>query len=183
MKNRLVKDLMLPLSEYAVVSGEASLKDALAALLASGDRLPAGKPRHRAVLVSDPQGGIEGKVGQHDFIEALEPKYKVLGDVEQLSTAGLDEGFVDSIMENYRFWWEDLQDLCRRARAVRVRQVMKSVATRIDEEASVAEAMHMFVMARAQSLLVTRQEKVVGILRLSDVFGEVADFVTSDDCR
>ena len=183
MENKLVKDLMLPLSEYAVVSADATLKEALHALKNSQAQLPLGRPPHRAVLVADFQGDIVGRVGQLGFLEALEPRYKVFGDIEHLSQAGLSEEFVNSIMENYRFWRDNIEDVSRRACTVKVKQVMRPATERIDENASLTEAVHLFVMARTQSVLVTRHEKVVGILRLSDLFVEVAGLVAQTDCH
>jgi signal-transduction protein with cAMP-binding, CBS, and nucleotidyltransferase domain len=86
-------------------------------------------------------------------------------------------------MESYRFWRDGLEDVCRRAGNIRVRDVMVSAEVRIDAGASLTEAIHMLVMARAQSILVTSGTDVVGILRLSDLFAEIADFVISSDCR
>ena len=88
MDKKLVKDLMLPLSEYTVVSCETTLKEALRILMESQPQLLTGQAPHRAVLVADPQGKIVGKLGQHGFLEALEPKYKGLGDIERLSQVG-----------------------------------------------------------------------------------------------
>ena len=184
METKRVKDLMLPLSEYAVVSGEATLKEALQTLMDSQAQLPAGQ----ASTPGGPGRGFAGRGrrqgwGSIGFLEALEPKYKVLGDIERLSQAGLSEEFVNSIMENFRFWQDNLQDVCRRASTIQVKQVMRPADVRIDENASVTEAIHLIVMARAQSILVTRRAKVVGILRLSDLFVEVAELVTSTDCH
>ena len=183
MDKKLVKDLMLPLSDYTVVSCETTLKEALRALMDAQPQLLTGKAPHRAVLVADPKGKIVGKLGQHGFLEALEPKYKGLGDIERLSQVGLSEEFVNTIMDNFRFWQGNLQDVCRRADVIRIEQVMKPTDVSIDENASLTEAIHLFVMAQALSILVTRQEEVVGILRLSDLFVEVAGFVTSTDCH
>ena len=43
----------------------------------------------------------------------------------------------------------------------------------IEIEDSLCEAIHMFVTGNHHSLMVTRDGKIVGILRLSDVFKEV----------
>ena len=183
MDCRPIRHLMLPLHEYVVVAEDTTLKDALATLRDSQARLPEGRSPHRAVLVADGSGVIVGRLGQHEFLEALEPKYRVLDDVQRLSQAGLGESFVSSVMDNYRFWRDNLEVVCHRASNILVKDVMVSAEVRIDEGASVTEAIHMFVMARAQSILVTSGTSVVGILRLSDLFAEIADFVTSSDCR
>ena len=182
MQNIQVKELMLPLSEYAVVSPDATLHEALRTLAEAQDKLPDDKPYHRAVLVTDDQGRIVGKLGQIGFLQALEPKYAVLGDVERLARAGLSDEFVNSIMDHYRFWQDNMDDVCRRARTIRIGQVMKPVEVSIDESRSLTEAIHLLVMWHTNSLLVTRDDDVIGILRMSDLFRSVADAVTSDDC-
>jgi signal-transduction protein with cAMP-binding, CBS, and nucleotidyltransferase domain len=43
----------------------------------------------------------------------------------------------------------------------------------IEAHAALCEAIHMLVMGHHQSLLVTREGEIVGVLRLTDVFKEV----------
>jgi hypothetical protein len=183
MKTKLVKDLMLPLSEYAVVNENATILEALKALDDAQLRLPPGHFKHRAVLVADARGQIVGKLGHHGFLAALEPKYTVLGDVEKLSRVGLSEEFIHSMMDNYRFWQDNMEDLCRRARTVRIKEVMKPVEASIDENKSLTEAIHLLIMWQTLSLIVTHDDQVVGVLRLADLFREIADFVTSGECQ
>lgn len=44
----------------------------------------------------------------------------------------------------------------------------------IDENASLSDAIHQLVLGYHQSLLVTSGSKIIGVLRLSDVFHEVS---------
>jgi len=55
-----------------------------------------------------------------------------------------------------------------------VKNVMHSVVENIDEEASLAEAIHKMIMWQTLSILVRRKGDVVGILRLSDLYTELA---------
>jgi CBS domain-containing protein len=179
METKKVKDLMLPLGEYAVVAESATLLEALQALETAQKNLPVGRPLHRAVLVADKEGRIVGKLGHHGFLEALEPKYTIFRDVGKLANAGLTEDFIASIMDNYRFWQDSMEDVCQRARTIRVGQVMKPVEASIEESRSLTEAIHLLLVWHTLSLLVTRDGQVVGILRLSDLFREIASIVTS----
>ncbi|MCF7809925.1 CBS domain-containing protein [bacterium] len=179
MNSKKVKDIMLPLDEYVVVSEDVSLFDALKALEEAQVKLPPNRQPHRAVLVKDRNGKIVGKLGQLGFLKALEPKYTILGDVERLSKSGLSSEFIDSMMENYNFWRDDLTEIFHRARNIRIKQVMKPVTESIDENCSLAETIHKIVMLQTLSILVTRNDQVVGILRLSDLFTKVTDLVKS----
>lgn len=173
-----IKEIMLPLREYAVVSEEVTLLDAFLALDHAQTNLPADKHRHRAVLVKDKQGKIVGKLGHLGFLKALEPKYTILGNVKSLSKS-LSSEFIESMMENYRFWQDKPIEVHNRARQIKIKHVMKPAKESIDEDSTLAEAVHRMVMWQTLSILVTRESNVVGILRLSDLFVEVSDFIKS----
>ncbi len=49
----------------------------------------------------------------------------------------------------------------------------------VKEDTLLNEAIHQLIMGRHQSLLVTRGEDIVGILRLTDVFREISDKISS----
>jgi len=66
---RYVKDLMLPLDDYAVVQEDATLIEAYCALVEARKKLPPDRPPSRAVLVTDKKGKIVGKVGQLAFLD------------------------------------------------------------------------------------------------------------------
>ncbi len=174
MDNRCVKDLMLPLREYAVVSQEATVLEALRALDQAQANLSEGRQKHRAVLIVDEQQNVVGKLGHLGFLKALEPKYDKLGDLQMLSRSGMSEEFLSSMMKSLSMWQDSLSDICRRARSKKVKDVMRPVTENIDEDASLSEAIHKFLMYETLSLLVIRGTKVVGIIRLSDLFDEVA---------
>ena len=81
------------------------------------------------------------------------------------------------MIESYSLWEEPLDDICRKGAKVKVRDVMytPSEGEYVKEDATLAEAIHQLVIGRHQSLLVTRNKDIVGILRLTDVFIEVCD--------
>jgi len=169
MDDKRVKDLMVSLDEYPVVSQDATLREAVLALEEAQRQLPGGRQPYRAVLVVDEKKRIAGKIGQLAFLRALEPRYDVIGDLESLSVAGVSEEFVASTMEHYRFFQENLPDLCSRTSRLLVKDVMRPVTQSIDENASLREAIHRIVVWQTLSILVTRGTDVVGLLRLSDL--------------
>lgn len=175
MDEKRVKDLMVSLDEYPVVSQDATLRQAVLALEEAQKRLPGGRQPYRAVLVVDEKKRIVGKIGQLAFLAALEPRYDVIGDLDALSVAGVSEEFVASMMEHYRFFQERLSDLCARSSRVLVKDVMRPVTQSVDENATLRETIHRIVMWQTLSLLVTRDDAVVGLVRLSDLFDAVAE--------
>jgi hypothetical protein len=69
-------------------------------------------------------------------------------------------------------------DLRARATHVRVAEFCRPPAHRIDQEASLLEAIHTFLAdPRALSMLITREGETVGVLRLADLFDALAGAV------
>ncbi|RJP24207.1 MAG: CBS domain-containing protein [Candidatus Omnitrophota bacterium] len=175
MNSKCVKDLMLPISEYPVVSINATLLDAIKALEESQIKCPPDLEPFRAVLVKDEENRIVGKIGQLAFLKALDPQFSLTKRYTQtLFQAGVAPEMLDSMIENLRFWQDDLDLLCRRGRSTLVKDVMALIEDSIDENDSLSEAVRRIVKLQTLSILVTRKSAVVGILRLSDLYREIA---------
>ena len=172
-----VKDLMVPLEEYATVSEEATLYEAIMALEKAQEELDRTRYlyQHRAILVYDTNNKIIGKISQLDALKALEPKYKEMGDPGRISRGGFSPAFLKAMLEQHAFWDKPLRDICRKGAEIKVKDFMYSPTQGeyIEESASLEEAMHMLVMGHHQSLLVNKGEEIKGILRLTDVFKDI----------
>ncbi len=177
METGKVKDLMVPLEEYATVSDKATLYEAVLALEKAQEELERASTAylHRAVLVYDDNKKIIGKISQLDVLTALEPKYGEMGHSRSMSRVAFSPQFLKNMLETYSLLSESLETVCRKAKDVNVREIMytPSEGEYVNENASLREAIHQFVMGHHQSLLVTRGEDIVGILRLTDVFKSV----------
>lgn len=180
--SKRVKDLMLSLTEYAVVDEDATILDALRALEDSQSALAPGRQPHRAVLVRDRHGAIVGKLHYFAFLRALLSQHRTLIGEAMLDRAGVGDDLLDASLANLGLLTDDLVDVCARARRVRVRDVCSPATAGIDEGASLAAATAAFVQLQTLSLLVRRGDRTVGILRLSDLFDEVARQITHDAC-
>jgi CBS domain-containing protein len=179
MKTLTVKDLMVPLAEYAKVSEKATLYDAVLALEKAQETYDPKKHRHRAVLVFDKNNKIVGKLGQLDILKALEPKYAEMGEPGAMSRAGFSPQFLRSMVEKFSLWNAPLKDICTKAAKLMVKEIMytPSEGEYVNEGASLGEAIHMLLVGHHQLLLVTRGEDILGILRLVDVFKEVYETI------
>ena len=177
MQNITVKDLMIPLDEYASVRDDASLYEAVKALEKAQMDFNREKYLylHRAILVYDKNKKIIGKISQLDVLKALEPRYRDMGDFSAISRAGLSVEFIKSIMGRYDLYQRPFTEMCKTASDLRVKDIMYTPGSDeyVEENDSLGNAIHRLVMGRHQSLLVTRDKDIVGILRLTDVFHEV----------
>ena len=118
------------------------------------------KYRHRAILVYDQNKKIVGKVSQMDVLRALEPRYKDLGE-SSMTRFGFSKTFLKSMMEHFRLWEKPLEEICKKAADLKVKDVMytPSEGEYVREDASINEAIHQLVMGHHQSLLVTDADK------------------------
>ena len=174
-----VESLMVPIEEYATVSEDATLYEAVKALEKTQEEQDRKRYHylHRAILVLDKDGKVEGKITQLDVLMALEPKYKDMGDMKALSRAGFSANFMKSMMETYALCNIPFTDMCARAADLKVKEFMSSLSEgeHVEADMALCEAVHMLVIGNRQSLLVTRDRdgEIIGILRLTDVFKEV----------
>lgn len=178
-KEPLVKDLMVPLSDYATVSRQANLKQALAALNRADKNYGDRPYRHRSVLVLDENGEVVGKLSQVDIMRAIEPNYNQLGADIGLDRFGFSAKFMRSIQDQYGLWKRPLDEMGQLMDRVRVEDVMYHPADhqRVRENDVLTTAIHQIVMGRHQSLLVLRGKHIVGILRSTDVFNALSDLL------
>ena len=177
MKSYSVKDLMVPLSEYATVTEDATLYDAVLALEEAQENFEDKhtRYRHRAILVLAEDGNVVGKLSQLDVLRALDPKYQDMLQGEGSQRFGFTKNFMKSTLEDYHLFANPLDDICRKAGGQNVKEFMytPTKGEYISENASLDVAIHQLIIGHHQSLLVTLKEKIVGILRLTDVFAAV----------
>lgn len=174
-----VRDLMVPLEEYATVSEEATLYEAVVALEEAQRSFDQSRDRHRAILVLNKQGKVVGKLSQHDVIRGLEPSYDRIGDFRGSSRMGFSPEFIRSLLKNYALWEKPLREICRKAAEIKVKDIYYTPTKGefVREEDTLNTAIHQLIVGHHQSLLVTRGQEVVGILRLSDVFRAVCRMI------
>jgi CBS domain-containing protein len=171
----LVKELMVPLSEYATVLEGSTLFDAVLALEKAQEEFDHTKYKHRGVLILDKNNRVIGKLGQLDVLRALEPKDEDSGEIKELSQFGFSYNFVHKMRKQQRLKAAPLKDLCGKASKLRVEDFMQtpSEGEFIEQEASLEMAVMQLVMGHHISLLVTRDKEIIGILRMTDVFAAV----------
>lgn len=183
MKAKKVKEMMIPLSDYATVSEDENLLSAITVLKQTWNDSDLNH-KHRAILAFDKDDHIVGKLGIREILKALEPKYRQFEHEENpgsigLSRFGFNTDFLSSLVDKLDLWDESMEDLIRKASKLTVSKIMytPSKGEYVDKNAPIAEAVHQFILGCHQSLLVLDSDKVVGILRLTDIFDLVCELV------
>ena len=183
MSNYLVKELMVPLSEYATVPEGSTLFDAVLALEKAQEEFDHTKYKHRGVLILDKDKRVIGKLGQLDVLRALEPKDEDPCEIRELRQFGFSSKFVHKLRKQQRTKAKPLKDLCRKAAELKVEAFIQapSEGEFIEQETSLEAAVMQLVLERHLSLLITADKGIVGVLRLTDAFAAV--YHTIKECE
>jgi CBS domain-containing protein len=181
MKTIKVRELMVPLEDYATVSQEATLLEAVLALEKAQMALDPSRYKHRAILVLDENGKVASKITMKNILVVLEPNYGKVEGTGVLERSGYSPDLIRAMLVDNALWTEPLQFLCERATKLKVGALIQapSEGEYIDANATLGEAIHQLIVYPYHSLLVTSGDEVVGVLRLSDVFAKVCDVIKS----
>jgi CBS domain containing-hemolysin-like protein len=179
MKTIKVKELMVPLEDYATVPSGAMLLQAVLALEKAQMSLDPSRHKHRAILVLNESGKVVSKMTMKSILVALEPNYGKVEGSDVLERSGYSPDLIKSMLEDNALWTRPMQLVRERAAKIRVVDFMQipSETEYIHENATLGEAVHQFIVSPYHSLLVTHEDDVVGILRLSDIFTKVCDII------
>lgn len=182
METYLIKDLMVPISEYATVPEGTTLFEAYLALEKAQTAYDHNKYTHRAILVLNKDKHVIGKVGQLDVLKALEPKDEHFERFEDIRKYNFSSQFIMNLREQYLLQGEPLTEICKRTALTKVEDMMSapSEGEYVEEDTSLNTAIHQLVRGSHMSLLVSRNSEIVGILRLTDVFAAI--FHTMKSC-
>lgn len=181
MSVHTVDELMLPLDRYPRVSAAATLKQALTALREARRQSPAGAEPPRAVLAVDDEGHVVGKLSLWGILRALDARLRTRELVPPLVRTDKAAELLAAGEPGSHLFDGDFTARCEEAAGVLVRDVMLSARESVAAGAPIGQAIEKMVLHRAQSLLVTRDQQVIGVLRLSDVAEQVVDVVLATE--
>ncbi|MBN2058831.1 MAG: CBS domain-containing protein [Deltaproteobacteria bacterium] len=179
MESITVRDMMTPIESYATVSEDATLTDAVLALEEAQKNFDQNRYRHRAILVYDKNKKIVGKLSQLDVLKALEPKYQGVVKLNELDQFGINADYIRNLIDELGLLKKPVQDICRIAAEIKVKNIMytPTQGEYVSETAILNEAIVQLLVGHHQSLLVTRNKDIVGILRLTDIFKRITDMI------
>ena len=175
MKNYCVKDLMVPISEYATVAEDATLFESVLALEKAQENFQQSLYSHRAVLILDKKKRVIGRLSQMDFLHALEPRDANLDQIRKFKQFGFSRKAVSLQQEEYLKSSPPILDVYSKTAKLKVTDFMQrpTEGEFVDENTSVDNALHQLTSGSNLSLLATRGTDIVGVLRLADVFSAV----------
>ncbi len=174
MENMKVRELMRPVEEFPRISNKATFMEAVDALETAQQAFSAGKAPQRILLVHDDAGRVVGKLSPLDVVKGLEPNYDPI--LKNISRFHLDKHTIESMKKEIRFWQKPLAELCDKANSVVIADFVRLPGPdhMVKADDRMDDAFHRFVVGRHDSLFVKDGEKIVGLLRFSDVYRKIA---------
>jgi CBS domain-containing protein len=184
MKTKYIKGLMVPISDYATVHENASLAEAIRALENEKKRYGDAPYRHQSLVVIDSHQHVVGRLSQVDMMRAFEPGYSKIEEPKWFGRSGLSKKMLADIREQFQLWEQPLEAMCQTVSKTKVRDHMQAPTEGefVSEDDTLNIAAHRIVMGRHHSLLVTRGNVIVGVLRSTDLFNALYDMMESCDC-
>lgn len=172
-----VSDRMIPIQNYSTVSRQATLKEAALSLKASYCRLDGGmcaETGPRTILVLDEKGRLAGILDFRSFLRTLIPE--IAGGLsKRLEAVGVSIAFAQAGASEL-----DESRLGFNARVVKnaevkVGDIMLKIRGTIRADSSLMDALKEIYRNKITVLPVYEGEKLVGVLRDTDLFLAVAD--------
>ncbi|SHL06560.1 CBS domain-containing protein [Desulfatibacillum alkenivorans DSM 16219] len=164
---KLVRDVMIPISAYSTLAENATLKDAVATLkqsyLGRDNTSSLTESGHNSLLVLSSSGKMLGVLAIEDIFNAVVPAYL---SAPKPSTA-------DSIQYSPMFWRGILCAQLAQNANTRLKDIMSPAPLTIDADANLMEAVYSMLQNETGRLAVTDQGEVLGIIRKQDILFEM----------
>lgn len=174
MLNKTVRDIMISIDDYPTLRQDATLYDALNVLDQARVKSTENEEPFKAVLVKDINGRIIGKAGLLSLIMAMN---SCLINKNIKSKYNVSNEEIDAVRDQMDFWKDNLRELSFDAETIMIKDIMQPVENCIDINAKVDDAINKLSIYNTISILVIDGTKIVGIIRLSDIFNEFKSFV------
>jgi CBS domain-containing protein len=177
MKDWKIRDLMVPIADYASIHQNATMAEAMNALENENKVHEKGPYRHQSLVVVDDNNHVVGRLSIIDMMRSFEPRYTKLGKSSWIGKSFLSKEVLVTLRENFQLWEQPIEEMCKTIADAKVSDYMQEPTEGefVAEDDTMNVAMHRTVMGRHHSLLVTRGMEIVGILRSTDLFNAVYD--------
>jgi CBS domain-containing protein len=162
-----VRDLMIPLEDYPHIPHWFTLRQAMAIVREAAIKFE-GSFEPRAVLVFDEKYQLMGILTLRDMIKGLEPKF-----LQATGLVKMDPNLTVLL-------GDQLGPNIREASQRPVSDVMSPIQATVAGDAPIAKALYLMIKENVGLMPVIQEDKVAGMIRLSDLFGEIATVVLGE---
>jgi CBS domain-containing protein len=165
--SKKVKDLMIPLEDYPHIPYWFTLRQAMAIVREAAVKFE-GSFEPRAVLVFDEKYQLMGMLTLRDIIKGLEPRF-----LHETSLVKMDPNLTILLGD---LFGPGLREASQKP----VSEVMSPIKVTTNGEDDIAKALFLMIKANVGLMPVVQEQRVAGMIRLSDLFKEISDMVLGD---
>ena len=177
----IVRDLMVTAAKCGRIHQDLTILEALL-MLEGGREGPGGGEvvlNYGALLVLNKDNLVVGTLGPTEIVMNMDPTYHSQQGSEPIAhtaAAGFTPSLLKSLTQGSPSRCESFEQICQNVLNLKVKDCMSPPQSNecVLESATLEEAIHKLARGNHQSLLVTSGERIVGILRLIDVFQQLA---------
>ncbi|MCF8051932.1 MAG: CBS domain-containing protein [Desulfobacterales bacterium] len=153
-KQKRLRDLLIPLSDYPHMPYWGTLREAIAQLNV------AYETGHHTILVFDEAYKLVGILSQKDILKGMVPK------------------FAQHYSEGVPVFWDDLLAAGSEKRLkLPIQEFMSRVKATGEAEDSILKAAHVLLQENVYLLPVMEGQKLIGVVRMGDLFQEITNTV------
>ena len=165
--HKTAKDLMIPLDDYPHIPYWFTLRQAMAIVREAAVKFE-GTFEPRSVLVFDEKYQLMGILTLRDIITGLEPKF-----LQETMLIKMDPSLTVFMG---KFSGPKMQEQSHRP----VSEVMSAIKVTVNAEDPITKPLYLMIQENAGLIPVMQGGKVAGMLRLSDLFGEISKMVLGE---
>ena len=165
--NKKVKDLMIPLEDYPHIPYWFTLRQAMAIVREASIKFE-GSFEPRAVLVFDEKYQLMGMLTLRDIIRGLEPKFA--------KDAGLIKADPSLAVLMGDMFGPSMKEASQKA----VSEVMSPIRVTVNGDDPITKALFLMIQENVGMMPVLLDKKVVGMVRMNELFKEISDVVLGD---
>jgi CBS domain-containing protein len=165
--SKKVKDLMIPLEDYPHIPYWFTLRQAMAIVREAAVKFE-GAFEPRAVLVFDEKYQLMGMLTLRDIIKGLEPRF-----LHETNLVKMDPSLTILLGD---LFGPGLREASQKP----VSEVMSPIRVTTNGEDDIAKALFLMIKEDVGLMPVVQDQRVAGMIRLSDLFKEISDMVLGD---
>ncbi|HDZ91294.1 MAG: response regulator [Deltaproteobacteria bacterium] len=164
-------DIMIPIEEYTTIDPDSTIKEGIERLKRSFESAVSTsrimETGHRSILVFEQTGELVGILSILDLIEAVRPAY----------LSAPKPSMADSMQYSPMFWSGLFTTQAKGLVDKKIREVMSDAPLSIDQDTNLMEIANLIFTAKSRRTAVTREGKVVGVVREQELFFEMAKII------
>ncbi len=162
-----VKDLMIPLEDYPHIPYWFTLRQAMAIVREAAIKFE-GVFEPRAVLVFDEKYQLMGVLTLRDIIKGLEPRF-----LKETPLVKMDPSLTVLLGD---LFGPNMKEQSQKP----VSEVMSPIKITVDAQDPIAKAIYLMIKEHVGMMPVMQDNKIAGIIRLSDLFAEISKMVLGE---